>query len=418
MKFFADFHIHSHYSRATSSEMEIEKLAEWASLKGLELLGTGDFTHHLWFSELSRKLKEFAPGIYYYKNTKFILSAEVCCIFPKNGRTRKVHLLVLASSFEKAEKFNSQLSRFGSLSSDGRPILDLEAKNLVDLAYGVSSDFFIVPAHAWTPHFSVFGANSGFDSLEECFEEMTPHIKALETGLSSDPAMNWRLSALDKISLISNSDAHSPSKLGREANLFDVELSYPAIIKAITEKDPQKFLATVEFFPEEGKYHYDGHRDCGVVTSPEETKTLKGLCPRCKKRLTIGVAHRVEKLADRPEGFFPKRRIPYFRVVPLEELIAQALGQNPGTKAVEAEYHRLVTKAGREFYLLLEAPLEELNAAGEKITEAIKRVRNNQIKIAPGYDGVYGKIEIFPEISRLQETSRAEENSQVQMGLF
>jgi uncharacterized protein (TIGR00375 family) len=419
MKFFADLHIHSRYSRATSPQMDLENLAQWAKYKGIEVLGTGDFTHHLWFSELSRKLKESSNGLYEFQGTKFMLTGEISSIYTKNGKVRKVHSLIFAPSLESVDKFNRQLAHYGNLTADGRPILGLEAKNILEIALSVSPDFFLVPAHAWTPWFSVFGANSGFDSLEECFEELTPHVKAIETGLSSDPGMNWRLSKLDDIALISNSDAHSPSKIGREANLFDTTLDYPAIIKAISEKDPEKFLATIEFFPEEGKYHYDGHRDCGPALSPQDSLKNRNMCPKCRRNLTIGVMNRVEKLADRPVGFLPRKRIPFFSLVPLEEIIAEALGQRTGTKAVEEEYFRIIKQFNNEFHVLLDLPLEELASfTTAEIVEGLKRVREKKIAISPGYDGVYGKIKIFPE--RPENGTAVEEMAlaRSQMSLF
>lgn len=417
MKFLADFHLHSKYSRATSPQMDLENLATWAKIKGIEVLGTGDFTHHLWFSELAKKMKDGADGLYEFGGVKFILTAEISNIYSKGTRVRKVHNIIFAPSFEAAEKFNQKLGRFGNLSSDGRPILGIEAKHLLELALEISPEFLVVPAHAWTPWFSVFGSNSGFDSLEECFEELTPEIKAIETGLSSDPQMNWRISSLDKVTLISNSDAHSPSKIGREANFLDAEFNYRSIINAIVSKDPKKFLATIEFFPEEGKYHFDGHKNCAVTASPAETKKFGGLCPKCRRPLTIGVMNRVEKLADRPEGFLPKNRIPFFSLVPLEEIVAEALGQRVGTKAAQEEYFKLIKKFQTEFKILLEVPLEDLfKGTSEKIAEGIKRVREKKLAISPGYDGVYGKIKIFPEHS--SEETLVEEISKNQMSLF
>jgi uncharacterized protein (TIGR00375 family) len=282
------------------------------------------------------------------------------------------------------------------LKSDGRPILGLDAKELAKIVLNASPDCLVVPAHAWTPWFSIFGSKSGFNSIEECFEEYSKHIFAIETGLSSDPAMNWRLSSLDKISLISNSDAHSPKKIGREANVFDTEISYDSIIEAIKQKDPKKFLYTIEFFPEEGKYHFDGHRLCGVSTSPKETKKYNEICPACGRPLTIGVLNRVEELADREEGKIPKGAIPFKNLIPLEEIIADALGVLPGGKLVVAEYQSLIKKFGSEFKILLDVLPEDLKKSTlQKIAEGIIKAREGKVNIEPGYDGVYGKIKIF-----------------------
>jgi len=301
-------------------------------------------------------------------------------------------------SFEVVEKINAQLGWIGNLKSDGRPILGLDAKELAKIALNASADCLVVPAHAWTPWFAIFGSKSGFNSIEECFDEYTKYIYAIETGLSSDPLMNWRLSALDKITLISNSDAHSPQKIGREANVFDTELSYTAIAEAIKAKNPQKFLYTIEFFPEEGKYHFDGHRICNIKLSPAETKKYNGICPVCARPLTVGVLNRVEELADREEGFMPQNAIPFKSLVPLEEIVADVLNMGTGTKEVEKEYENLIKKFGSEFNALLDASQSDLRAATRpEIAEAIIRVREGKVQKDPGYDGVFGKIRIFPQ---------------------
>jgi len=402
MKFIADFHIHSKYSRATSKDMDLENLEKWAKIKGIKVLGTGDFTHPGWFKNLKSELEPAEPGLYRFKSKeskdeiRFILTAEISCIYNKNNRTRKIHLLIFSPSFEICEKINARLGWVGNLKADGRPILGMDAKELLKIALDSSKDCLVVPAHAWTPWFSIFGSKSGFDSIEECFDEYSKYIFAIETGLSSDPAMNWRLSSLDKITLISNSDAHSPAKIGREANIFDTEISYPAIIEAIKIKNPQKFLSTIEFFPEEGKYHYDGHRLCGISLSPKETKKYNNICPRCGKYLTIGVLSRVEELADRPEGFKPKGVIPFKNLIPLEEIIAESLNLGTGTKQVLKEYNNLIDKFGNEFKILLDLPPQELKTATlPEIAEGIERVREGKVSIEPGYDGNYGKIKIF-----------------------
>jgi len=400
MKFIADFHLHSKYSRATSRQMDLENLDKWARIKGIKVLGTGDFSHPEWFKSLKEKLEPAEPGLFKIKEqdngTRFMLTNEISCIYSKKGRVRKIHILIFAPSFEIAEKINVQLSWIGNLKADGRPILGLDAKELVKIVLNSSQDCLIVLCHAWTPWFSIFGSKSGFDSIEECFEDYSKYIYAIETGLSSSPDMNWRLSSLDKITLISNSDAHSGPKLGREANVFDTELSYQSIIEAIKTKNPQKFLYTIEFFPEEGKYHFDGHRNCQIRLSPKETKKYNGICPVCGRPLTVGVLNRVEELADREEGFIPERAIPFKSLVPLEEIIADALGQSTGTKEVEKEYKNLIEKLGSEFNILLETPPESLPTATlPEISEAIIRVREGKVVKEPGYDGVYGKIKIF-----------------------
>jgi uncharacterized protein (TIGR00375 family) len=332
------------------------------------------------------------------KEVKFILTTELCNIFTQNGKVRRIHNLIFAPSFEVVEAIRSKLGNLGKLSSDGRPIFSFPAKELLKMILDISADCLIIPAHAWTPWFSIFGANSGFDSIEECFGELSPHIHAIETGLSSDPEMNWRLSALDGITLLSNSDAHSPNRLGREANAFDCDLVYKEIIETIRKKDSKKLLFTIEFFPEEGKYHYDGHRQCGVISSPSQTKASQYLCPNCHKKLTVGVMHRVEELADRPEGFIPKKAIPFIHLIPLEEVIAEALGVRVGTKAVEAEYERLVERGGSEFQILLNATPDELASfVPARTLEGIIRMRQGKVSIIPGHDGVYGKISLFPE---------------------
>ncbi len=402
MRFIADFHLHSKYSRATSKDMEVETLGRWAKKKGITLLGTGDFTHPTYYAELRTKLVPSGNGLFQLRKgdegVRYILTAEVSNIYSQKGKVRRIHNLIFAPSFEVVEKINSKLGNLGKLSSDGRPIFGFAAKELVKMILDISEDCLIVPAHAWTPWFSIFGAHSGFDSIKECFEEMTPHIRAIETGLSSDPEMNWRLSSLDAITLISNSDAHSPNRLGREANGFDCELNYQEVVDVLRKKDRKKFLFTIEFFPEEGKYHYDGHRQCGVIFSPPETRSHQYLCPRCQKKLTVGVMHRVEELSDRQKGFIPKNAIPSIHLIPLEEIIAGGLGVRVGTKAVEAEYDRLVERGGSEFHILLDAAPDELASfVPPRVLEGIIRMRQGKVSIVPGHDGVYGKINFFPE---------------------
>lgn len=412
MRFIADLHVHSHYSRATSKDMSPEGIWKWAQLKGITVIGTGDFTHPQWLKELQKKLEPAAKGLFTLKkkyqldgvpdsckaDVYFILSAEISCIYRKNEKTRKVHAVVLSPDIASAARLNASLSKIGNLKSDGRPILGLDAKELLRLTLDASPDNLFIPAHAWTPHFSVFGAVSGFDTLEECFDELTPHIYAIETGLSSDPAMNRRLSALDRITLVSNSDAHSAPKIGREANIFDTEISYPAMMDAIKTK--KGFSGTIEFFPEEGKYHNDGHRGCGVSLLPRETIRHDYLCPVCGKKVTVGVLHRVEKLADREEGRLAGTP-PYFSIIPLPEIIAEGLNCGVNTKKVNALYFSLLEKLGSEFSILMDVPLDDIERAGDPfLREAVARVRAGNVHIAPGYDGEYGKVRIFEESER------------------
>ncbi|MFQ5881046.1 MAG: endonuclease Q family protein [Candidatus Methylomirabilales bacterium] len=402
MSFIADLHLHSRYSRATSREMGVESLARWARKKGIALLGTGDFTHPTYFAELKAKLAPAEPGLYRLKNgeqaVRFILQVEVSNVYQEGGRLRKIHTLVYAPSLQAAERLNATLGRRGKLLADGRPTFGFSVKELCRIVFDVSPDSVLVPAHAWTPWFSVFGSQSGFDSLQEAFDGHLDRIFALETGLSSDPPMNWRLSALDDITLMSNSDAHSPSRLGRECNVFAEALDYWELWEAVRTRDPRRFLYTVEFFPEEGKYHLDGHRACGVRTTPAETQAYGQRCPVCQRPLTVGVLHRVEELADGPAGRTPDGAIPFKRLVPLEEIIAAAIGQGVGTGAVREEYGRLVAAGGSELAILLELSQEDLRSfVPPRVLEAILRVREGRLTIAPGYDGVYGTINIFGE---------------------
>jgi len=400
MKFIADFHLHSQYSRATSPRMDLENLDKWAKIKGIKILGTSDFTHPEWFKKLKEKLEPAEPGLFKLKNSnseiRFILTAEISCVYSKGGKIRKIHIVVFAPSFEVVEKINTHLSWIGNLRADGRPILGLDSKELAKIVLSASEDCLIVPAHAMTPWFGIFGSKSGFDSIEECFEDYSKYIFALETGLSADPQMIWRIPDGRKVVLVSNSDAHSPAHIGREANVFDTDLSYPAILKAIKLKNPQKFLNTIEFYPEEGKYHYDGHRDCDLCLSPQETKKYNGICPNCGRPLTIGVLNRVEQLADKEEGFKPENNIPFKSLVPLVEILGDALGVMVGTKRVGEEYNNLIEKFGNEFHVLLEVSRSELETAtSPEIAEGIIRAREGKVNIEPGYDGVYGKIRIF-----------------------
>jgi uncharacterized protein (TIGR00375 family) len=396
MRFIADLHIHSKYSRATSPDMDLEHITEWAQLKGLGLLGTGDFTHPEWLKELRFKLEPRGNGIFHYRGVDFMLTAEVCNIFTKDGRARKVHNIIFAPSFEAAEAINRQLKKHSDLSLDGRPIVSLYASRLVELVNDVSPDCLVVPAHIWTPHFSLFGSSFGFDTLEECYENQAEHIRVLETGLSSDPAMNWRLTGLDGRCLISNSDAHSPSRLGREANVFDCEMDYKTVCQVLKRQDVSRLLYTIEYFPEEGKYFHDGHRRCECRMSPGESMAHQGLCPSCGKKLTLGVMHRIEQLADRPAGIKPPHAIPFRHLVPLEEIIAAALSMGTGTQGVMQEYHKLIKAFGNEFTVLLEATKAELSeVTTNRVAEGVVRVRQGKVSIVPGYDGEYGRLDIF-----------------------
>ena len=395
---------------ATSKEGTPENLDFWARKKGISLIGTGDFTHPVWREELKERLVSEGNGLYrlrdeYVKEesrkfpgegTRFVVSGEISSIYKKNGKTRKVHNVILLPSLEAADAMAQRLEKIGNIHSDGRPILGLDSHDLLEMMLDVCPEGILIPAHIWTPHFSVLGAKSGFDSVEECFEELAPYIHALETGLSSDPAMNWRISKLDRYQLVSNSDAHSPSKLGREANLLDIDCSYEGLYRAI--QTGEGLEGTVEFFPEEGKYHFDGHRKCGVSLSPVEAERLGGICPVCGKKLTMGVDHRVEQLADRAEGFVKKDGKKYESLVPLPEVISACMGYSTASKKVQGCFEQLIQTLGTEFDILRNVPSEDIKScAGERIAEGIENVRTGNVKRIPGYDGEYGKIELFEE---------------------
>jgi len=411
MRIIADLHIHSSHSRATSREMGLDLLAHWARLKGIGLIGTGDFTHPAHFASIEEKLMPAEPGLFALKDqsgqpnpVRFMLTAEVSNIFTQGGRTRKVHSLIFSPTLEAARKMNAAFSSRGNINSDGRPIFGFSAEELLKIVLDASPEAMLVPAHAWTPWFSIFGSKSGFDSIEECFGKYSRHIHAIETGLSSDPEMNWRISALDNITLLSNSDAHSPSKLGREANVFDCNLDYYEITGIIKNKDTKKFLYTIEFYPEEGKYHSDGHRACGVRLSPAQTRKLSGVCPACGKGLTVGVLSRVEDLSDRPEGFTPASAIQARRLVPLQEIIAASIGAGVATVKVQREYLRLLSMRTEFSYLLDMEQGELIEATGSRLAEAIIKVRRGDISVSPGYDGEFGEISIFGPTGQLKES--------------
>ncbi len=410
MRVIADLHIHSPFARAVSKDMTLENLDKWAKIKGITVMGTGDFTHPAWIKAIKEKLAPAEPGLYQLKNgshgARFMLTVEISSIYSKGGRVRRIHNLIFAPSVEAAEKINTQLSWRGNLKSDGRPILGLDSKELAKIVFNTDPKAVIVPAHAWTPWFSIFGSMSGFDSIEECFDEFAPNIFAIETGLSSDPAMNRRLSKLDNIALISNSDSHSLQKIGREANVFETELSYDGIIGAIKSRDPKKFLFTIEFFPEEGKYHYDGHRLCKYSSDPLKTKDHNDICPVCKKKMTIGVLNRVRQLADRAEGEQPARAILFKNLIPLDEIVGEALGLGVSSKKVKDEYMKLVKTFGSEFAVLIDASDSSIRSGtSPEIAEGILRVRAGRVSIDPGFDGEYGKIKIFEDGER-QEAAK------------
>lgn len=412
MSFIADLHLHSKYSRATSRDMDVAGIARWAKLKGIGLVGTADFTHPVWLREMKANLREDGSGLLTDGGQAFMLTTEVSLIYPKNGRLRKIHVLLCAPSFATVERINAVLGRFGSLMADGRPTLTLPADRLTAYVLELDPTCMVIPAHMWTPHFSLFGSNSGFDALGECFEDQTGQIFAGETGLSSDPPMNWRLSQLDRVTLVSNGDAHSPAKLGREATVFECALTYGAIREALRTR--AGLAGTIEFFPEEGKYHYDGHRDHHVRLHPRETRANGGRCPTCGRPVTIGVLHRVEDLADRPEGYRPPGARGYRNLVPLEEIVAEAFGAGVGTARVREEYMKLAEHF-TEFAVLQDLPLDELaRHTAPRVVEAIGRTREGQVQILPGYDGVFGEIHLFPS----EKTAEPQPASPAQTSLF
>ncbi len=418
MKFIADLHIHSKFSIATAKNLDLENLYIAAQLKGISVIGTGDFTHPGWFAEIKEKLVPAEQGLFKLREdiaeicdqevpvlcrskVRFILSCEISNIHKKDGKVRKNHNLIFMPDFKKAENFNKKLDKIGNIKSDGRPILGLDAKNLLEIMLDTSDTAFFIPAHIWTPWFSIMGSKSGFDSIKECFEDLTPHIFAVETGLSSDPPMNWRVSALDNLTLVSNSDAHSPMKLGREANLFNTNLSYNDIRSAIENGDKKRFLGTIEFFPQEGKYHLDGHRKCNIRFTPKESIKNKGICPVCRKPLTLGVLNRVEELADRPKNSYPKQKSPFYSIIPLTEILSEILKVGAGSKRVKQKYNNLLEKLGPELKILLEVKNESLERSEVPLlAEAIKRMRTKKITLLPGYDGEFGKVKIFTQQER------------------
>lgn len=425
-----DLHIHSHYSYATSKYLDADNIYKWGKIKGIEIIGTGDFTHPAWFAELKEKLEPAEPGLFKLKKEyrdrihnqvpescqgemRYLLTVEISNIYAKNDKVRKVHNVVCAPSFEVAEAINSQYAKYGNLSADGRPILKLSSKNAFEIALEASEDCMFIPAHIWTPHFAVLGSKSGYDSLGECFEELTPQLTALETGLSSDPEMNWKLSQFDEFTFVSNSDAHSPQKLGREANRLECDMSYFAI-KDTIKKGDERFVETIEFYPEEGKYHHDGHRDCKVNFSPIETEDHKGLCPKCGKPVTVGVLNRIDRLSDRSSSDKRLTKKPPFRyVIPLAEVLSDVLQVGVTSKKVESTYFEIIKTLGNEFDILLNVPLNEIaKCTSREITKAIENVRTGNVYIEPGYDGEFGKIQVFTPDEKKQFEAKP------QMSLF
>ena len=413
MHLVADLHIHSHYSRATSKDLTLEHLWKWAQIKGVTLVATGDIAHPGWLAEIQQKLAPAEPGLFRLKDefaatvvadiptacrgeVRFLLGGEISNIYKRHGKTRKVHNLIFAPDLDAVGRLQTRLERIGNIRADGRPILGLDSRDLLEITLEIDARCHFIPAHIWTPWFAMLGSMSGFDSVEECFGDLTPHIFALETGLSSDPPMNWRVSNLDRYTLVSNSDAHSPQKLAREATLFDCELNYDALFAAMHSGDPAVFKGTIEFFPEEGKYHVDGHRKCGVRWEPATTLVHGGLCPVCGKEVTVGVLHRVEALADRPAGERPPRTHPYLSLTPLPEVLGELYGVGAGSRRVQQEYWKLLARLGSELTILRQTPLEQIAAAGgAQLAQGIDRMRRGQVEAEPGYDGEYGVIRVF-----------------------
>jgi DNA helicase II / ATP-dependent DNA helicase PcrA len=423
MEYISDLHLHSKYSRATSRDLNIGGLYKGARIKGIDIIGTGDFTHPQYFKEIENELESVGGGLYSFKrkdeikvevagdksDPKFLLTTEIANIYKRHNKVRRMHTCVLAPGIDEAKELNGQLEKIGNIKSDGRPILGMDVEKMARLIWSVSEDFIIIPAHAWTPWFAIFGSKSGFDSIEECFGDLSDKIYAIETGLSSDPMMNWRWSYLDNISLISNSDAHSLPNLGREATVFDLEkLSVQNIRQALNKKvshsKKDKILYTIEFYPQEGKYHFDGHRDCKFVCDPKQTKKLKGICPKCKKPLTIGVDNRVEELADRDN---PKINGDYKYIVPLQEIIADAFDQAKSTKKVQCVYDAMIKEVGDEFSILLKIQIDRIKEFSiPELADGIQRVRDGKIHIEPGYDGEYGVVSVFEKDEQISAKSR------------
>lgn len=416
MPHIVDLHIHSHYSRATSKEMNLSSLYRWGKLKGITVIGTGDFTHPAWFSELQEKLEPAEPGLFRLKDElaaeqdallpascrsasmRFVLTVEISTIYKRHDAVRKVHSVLVVPSFKAAAKINHRLGQIGNLTADGRPILGLDTAELLKITLSSDPDALFIPAHIWTPWFSIFGSKSGFASLEEAFGELAGEIVAVETGLSSDPAMNWQVGELQNRTLVSHSDAHSPAKLGREANVIDAQLTYSDIIGAIRTND-QRFVGTIEFYPEEGKYHADGHRNCQVILHSPQTKQLNGICPKCGKPLTVGVAYRIEELATEPAGYKHPTTKQVEYIIPLAEILAELHGvRSSNSSVVQRQYQQILSEFGNEFFILREIPLAALRERGfSDLADGLHNMRTGQVSVQPGYDGVYGVIKVFSD---------------------
>jgi uncharacterized protein (TIGR00375 family) len=405
-----DLHVHSRYSRACSPQLTLENIDAACRTKGVNIIATGDFTYPAWFESINKELKETFPGsgLYILKNAvddkvKFILSTEVSLIYKDEVRVRRIHLVVHAPSLKAAAALNRELDKSFNIRSDGRPILGISAPEFVKLVMKIDARFLVYPAHIWTPWFSVFGSKSGFNTLEECFKDQTKHIYAYETGLSSDPEMNWRLSTLDDLTCLSNSDAHNPNNIAREANIMEISepISYQKIYDNI--KDRKGMKMTLEFYPEEGMYHFDGHRNCNFSCEPAISRKNKNLCPKCQKPLIIGVLNRVEELANREVGFKPKNAVPFKKLVELDKIIAEALGvKGRGSLVVQKQYRQMIKDYGAELFILLELDLKKIIGVDNRIIEGIRRVREGRLAITPGFDGEYGKIKIFSEEDRVE----------------
>ncbi len=426
MKFYTDVHLHSHYSRATSKNLDLEHLSLWAQLKGINVVGTADFLHPKWLKELKEKLEPAEEGFFKLKNefvlktqrdvpkacegpVRFMFSVEISNIYKKFDKVRKIHNVVFAPSFEAAEKIQKEIGKIGNINADGRPILGLDSRDLLEIVLEADPKAYLIPAHIWTPWFSVLGSKGGFDRIEDCFGDLTKHVFAIETGLSSDPLMNWRLKQLDPFVLVSNSDAHSPPKLAREATIYDTEFSYFGIYQALSDRKNKGLKGTLEFFPEEGKYHYDGHRACETRLHPKETIKNKGLCPVCNKPVTIGVMARVEELADRPEGEKSPNWRPYMNLIPLPEIIAEANGTGPTAKGVGELYFKMLHKLGNELFILQEASLKDIQTtAGHLVARGVEKMRKQDVTIAAGYDGDYGEIHLFTDEERQEKITEGQ----------
>lgn len=410
--YIADFHIHSPFSRATSKMSSLPGLFAWAEVKGINLVGTGDFTHPGWFAALKKDLEPAEPGFFRLKDedvpnalngikpapipVRFTLTSEISCIYKRGQKVRKIHTILYVSDFKSAENINARLAAIGNIESDGRPILGMDVRNLLEIVLEEAPEGFMVPAHIWTPWFSLFGSKSGFDSIEECFGELMQYIFALETGLSSDPDMNRLITSLDRFTLISNSDCHSASNLGREANLFDTGFDFFSMRDALKNNAGKRFIGTIEFFPEEGKYHFDGHRKCKVCLDPEDARKINAVCPVCKNPLTVGVMHRVMELADRKEPCYQDGAPIFKSLIPLPEVLGEIIGYGPSTKRVLAEYGRVIERFGSDFNLLLNVSIEEITRKHSSLLgEAVRRMRNGSVIRKPGYDGEFGVIKVF-----------------------